>query len=478
MVFNSFAFVYFFLVFFFLYWFVLKKSLKLQNLLILAGSYFFYAWSDWRLLSYLIVASAVNYFLGIYISKTENLKKRKLLLWLGMIQGVGGLFYFKYFNFFIISFQEAFASIHIDLNIHTLKIIVPIGISFFTFKTISYLLDVDKGKMKASNDWVVFFGYVAFFPSLLSGPIDKAKMFIPQLEKKRTFNNDEAVDGMKQILWGLFKKLVVADNCSPITNQIFETYQQQPASALVYGAFLYTIQLYADFSGYTDMAIGFSRLIGFKITKNFDFPLFAQNIAEFWRKWHISLTSWLTEYVFTPLNIAFRDYGNAGIILAIIINFAIIGMWHGANWTYLVFGLLHGFYYIPLILRGSMNKKKKIAKGKLFPTFRQAINIAATFILVMLTFIFFRAESVSQAITYIGDMFSKSILTKVDIKLFTFIWVPVLIIVEWLGRDQNYAIEHTFSGSSKFIRWAMYFAIAIVIFLFAGKGDQFIYLQF
>jgi alginate O-acetyltransferase complex protein AlgI len=478
MIFNSFAFVGFFVVFFFLYWIVFNKNLKLQNLLVLAGSYFFYAWADWRLLSYLVAASAINYFLGIYIAKTENLKKRKLLLWLGMIQGVGGLFYFKYFNFFIISFKQAFASINIDLNIHTLNIIVPIGISFFTFKTLSYLLDVDKGKMKATHDWEIFFGYVAFFPSLLSGPIDKAKMFIPQLEKKRVFDYGQAVDGMRQILWGLFKKMVVADNCTPITNQIFETYQQQPASALVYGAFLYTIQLYADFSGYTDMAIGFSRLIGFNITKNFDFPLFSQNIAEFWRKWHISLTAWLTEYVFTPLNIAFRDYGNAGIILAILINFAIIGIWHGANWTYFVFGILHGLYYIPLIISGNMNKKRKIAKGKLLPTFRQAINISGTFLLVMLTFVFFRADTVTQAIIYISNIFSTTIFSKIDIGPLTLILVFIMIIVEWIGRDYDYAIEKTFSGSPKIFRWALYFVIAFAVFLFAGKGEQFIYLQF
>ncbi|HEY9115148.1 MAG TPA: MBOAT family O-acyltransferase [Bacteroidales bacterium] len=478
MLFNSYTFIIFFVVFFFLYWFVFNKNLKIQNLLILAGSYFFYAWADWRLLSYLLGASAVNYFLGIAIENTENSRKRRLLLWLGMIQGVGGLFYFKYFNFFIISFKQAFASINVDLNIHTLNIIVPIGISYFTFKTLSYLLDVDKGKMKASHDWVIFFGYVAFFPSLLSGPIDKAKMFIPQLEKKRTFDYNQAVDGMRQILWGLFKKLVVADNCAPVTSQIFETYQQQPASALVYGGVLYTFQLYADFSGYTDMAIGFARLIGFNITKNFDFPLFAQNIAEFWRKWHISLTAWLTEYVFTPLNIAFRDLGKFGIILAIFINFAIIGIWHGANWTYLVFGILHGLYFIPLILWGNMNKKKKIAKGKLLPTFREAMNILLTFILVTITFIFFRADSVVQAFQHLNGMFSMSIFHSFNFKPIATFFVFVLVLVEWIGRDQNYAIENTFSNWPKIMRWAAYFCLIMVIFLFASKGDQFIYLQF
>lgn len=478
MIFNSYPFVLFFVVFFSLYWFVFGKSLKWQNLLILAGSYFFYAWSDWKLLSYLVAASAINFALGIYIEKTANQRNRRLLVWLGMVQGVGGLFFFKYFNFFILSIRDAFASINIELNINTLNILIPIGISFFTFRTISYLLDVDKGKIKASTDWVAFFGYVAFFPSLLSGPIDKAKMFLPQLEKRRKFDYGQATDGMRQILWGLFKKMVIADNCAPITSQIFENYQNEPASMLVYGAFLFTIQLYADFSGYTDMAIGFSRLIGFNITKNFDFPLFAQNIAEFWRKWHISLTAWLTEYVFTPLSITFRDLGKSGLILAIIVNFAIIGIWHGANWTYLVFGLLNGFYYIPLIIKGNFNKKKKITKGKLFPSFREALNMLATFFLVMLTFVFFKAETITQAFAYLTGIFSKSIIKMPDINLVATFFIGIMIIVEWLGRDQNYALENTFNNWPKPIRWAMYFVIVMTIFLFAGKEQQFIYLQF
>ena len=253
-----------------------------------------------------------------------------------------------------------------------------LGISFFTFRTLSYLLDIDKGKIKAEKNWVVFFAYVSFFPSILSGPIDRAKNLIPQLEKKRAFDYNQAIDGLRQILWGLFKKIVIADNCAPFVNQIFNNYQSYPSSSLLLGAFFYAIQIYADFSGYSDMAIGISRLMGFNITKNFDFPFFAQNIAEYWRKWHMSLTSWLTDYVFTPLSIAFRDYGKWGLTFAIIINFTIIGIWHGPNWTYVLFGFLHGCYFIPLILRGTMNKKNKIAKGKLFPSFRELINMLAT----------------------------------------------------------------------------------------------------
>ncbi|PWA03848.1 MBOAT family O-acyltransferase, partial [Flavobacterium psychrotolerans] len=443
MVFNSITFFIFFTSFYLLYWFVVNKNLRLQNLLLLLGSYVFYGWADWRFLSLIIGISAFNFYLGLSIEKASNPKYRQLLVYVGLIQGIGGLAFFKYYNFFITSINDSIHSLNGTLNLQTLKIIVPLGISFFTFRTISYILDVDKGKIEATKDWVVFFNYVSFFPSVLSGPIDKAKMFIPQLEKKRVYDYNQTVDGLRQILWGLFKKVVVADNCALITNTIFDNYQTLPASSLLLGAFLYTIQIYADFSGYSDMAIGFSRLIGFNVTKNFDFPFFSQNIAEFWRKWHISLTSWLTEYVFTPLSIAFRDYDKMGLVMAILVNFTIIGIWHGANWTYVFFGFLHGCYFIPLILKGTMNKKKKIAKDRVFPTFREFINMLGTFILVMFTFILFRSETIGRAFGYFSSLFSKSLFSVPILSgsklmlVITLLFVLLMFIIEWIGRDKQ-----------------------------------------
>lgn len=483
MIFNSFTFLLFFVLFFALYWFVFNKNLKLQNILLLIASYFFYAWADWRLLSYLIAASVLNYFLGKYIEKENNEKRRKIMLYFGLIQGIGGLFYFKYFNFFIESFSDLFKVLNINFNLQTLNIIIPLGISFFTFRTISYLLDVDKGKIKATKDWIVFFNYVSFFPSLMSGPIDKAKLLVPQLEKKREFDYSVATDGMRQILWGLFKKVVIADNLATITNQIFDNYLDYPGSTLLLGAFFYTIQLYADFSGYTDMAIGIARLIGFKITKNFDFPLFSQNIAEFWRKWHMSLTSWLTEYVFTPLSIAFRDYDKLGLILAILINFTLIGIWHGANWTYVLFGFLHGLFFIPLILKGTMNKKKKTDKNRLIPTFKELINMVATFVLVMLTFVIFRSENINDALSYISELFSSSLFSKPNLirlnNIYSSIYlILIFVIIEWFGREDEYAIEKMAIKLKWPYRWVFYYSISMIIFLFAGKEQVFIYFQF
>ena len=484
MVFNSLIFLGFFVSFFFAYWLLLGKSLKLQNLLLLLGSYVFYSFANWRLLFILIAISAFNYLLGILIEKNTNPFTKKVLLLAGLVQGIGGLLYFKYFNFFIDAFKDAFSLLNVNINLHSLNIIVPLGISFFTFRTISYLLDVYNEKISAVKDPVVFFTYVSFFPSLLSGPIDKAVKFVPQLETKRNFDYAQVTTGLRQVLWGLFKKVVIADNCGVFTNPVFENFHQLPASSLLLGLFLYTIQVYADFSGYSDMAIGFARLLGFNITRNFDYPFFAQNIAQFWRKWHISLTSWFTEYVFTPLSIAFRDLGQAGLILAILINLTIVGMWHGANWTYLLFGLIHGILFIPLILKGTMNKQKKLTPGKILPSFREFVNIAGTFLTVMLTIILFRCDNISQAFQFFTGLFSFSIFTYPVMPvassglLVTFILVMLMLVIEWLGRDTEFALLRLGYKWPVVARWVMYYIMIIAIFYFSGKEQQFIYFKF
>ena len=484
MLFNSFEFVYFFVAFFILYWFVTKKDLKLQNLLLLVAGYIFYAWSDWRFLSYLIGISALNYFLGIYIEKTLNPKHKQWLLYVGLVQGIGGLAFFKYFNFFITSFKDAFHLIGINVNTLSLNIALPLGISFFTFRTISYVLDVHNAKIKATKDWVVFFTYVSFFPSILSGPIDRAKNLIPQLENKRELDYYKGIDGFFLIIWGLFKKLVIADNCAVITNAVFKSYLELPSSTLILGSFLYTIQLYADFSGYSDMAIGISRLMGFSISKNFDFPFFAQNIAEFWRKWHISLTLWMTDYVFTPLSIAFRDYANWGLSAAIILNFTIIGIWHGANWTYVLFGFLHGCFFIPLILKGTLNKKKKLANDEMLPSLREFLNMLGTFTLVMMSLIIFRSESIPNAIGYLNRIFSTSILsipkfrgeenTTAIISLF---FIAIFIMVEWKYRFNDFV----FNGISQrgiSIQLFNIIFIVLALYFFSGSMKSYIYFNF
>ena len=356
MVFNSIPFVLFFVVVFFVYWFLLKKYTKAQNVFLLVASYFFYGYADWKMLPLLMVATAVFYYLGIGIGHSKSEKTASRLRVLGVVLGVGLLLYFKYLNIFIESFAHLFEIIGLHTNWHTFNIIMPLGVSFFTFRLISYVIDVYNGEVEPTRDVVEFATYIAFFPCILSGPIDKPK-FIDQLHQKRKFNYYQAVDGLRQILWGLFKKMLVADTCALYVDKVFSSYTDQTGSTLLFAIILYSFQLYADFSGYSDMAIGVGKLLGFRITRNFHYPFFALNVADFWHRWHISLTTWVTDYVFTPLNFQFRRWGKVGVILAIIINMMVVGLWHGANWKYILFGLYHGLLFVPLILSGAFMKK-------------------------------------------------------------------------------------------------------------------------
>jgi alginate O-acetyltransferase complex protein AlgI len=482
MVFNSLPFLFFFSAVFFLYWFVFAKNLRLQNLLLLISSYAFYAFWDWRFILLLLFASILNFVLGYYMGKTHSRAVRKRLLSIGLIISIGGLVYFKYANFFISSFIALLSRLNFHPDTHVVNIILPLGISFFTFRNMAYLLDINKGKIEPATDWLAYFNFVAFFPSLIAGPIDKAGLLMPQLQKKRVFKKDEAIDGLRQILWGIFKKAVIADNCAAITDPIFANHTAYPASTLVCVLFFYAIQIYADFSGYSDMAIGVARLLGFNITRNFDYPFFAQNISEFWRRWHMSLTAWLTEYVFTPLSIAFRDYGKAGIIAAILINFLVIGLWHGPNWTFVLFGLLHGCYYIPYILRGkNISKKKKADIHKTSLT--DVLSMAGTFILVMLAFVLFRSDTVEQALDIYGQLISKTLFStpifeRNNIVVYTLILICFFMTVEWVGRHRQHALANIGAKWPIAIRWPFYYALVVLIFLLATSKQQFIYFQF
>jgi alginate O-acetyltransferase complex protein AlgI len=483
MVINSITFLLFFSAFFLLYWFVFCKK-QSRLFLLLGASYLFYMWTDWRFLLLLIVISSLNFYLGLKIHKTENELKRKILLYIGLIQGIGGLIFFKYYNFFTNSFNETFQSIGLSVHIQTLSILVPLGISFFTFRTLSYILDIDKRKIEPVTNWLTFFNYVAFFPCLLSGPIDNAQKFIPQLEKEQTFEYTNAMKGLRQILWGLFKKIVIADSCASITDQIFENHTLYPASGLLLGAFLYTIQIYSDFSGYSDMVIGISRLLGFNITQNFSSPFFSQNIAEFWRKWHMSLTAWLTEYVFTPISTNLRDYGKYGLIVAIIINFTLCGIWHGPNWTYILFGFLHGCYFIPLIIKGTMNKKKKKLEHQFYPTISESYHMLKTFLLVMMTFIIFRAPNIGAAYDYYCHLFSISLFTFPEIPngtentIIIFCYIILMLIIEWKERERTFALEQFSLKWTRLRKLAFYYFILLSIVYFSGSEQKFIYLQF
>ncbi|WP_051289412.1 MBOAT family O-acyltransferase [Chryseobacterium daeguense] len=449
MLLNSYNFIAFFTLLFFCYY-LLAKNLKLQNIFLLIGSYIFYcSWSP-QFLLLIVLSTGITYFIGNKIKNNEGKTKTNWVR-LGIFSVLIQLLYFKYFNFFIENFNDLLKIFGLKDQLNILKIIFPIGISFYSFRMIGYLLDIKNNKLKEIPSLLDYSVFVAFFPCIIAGPIDKAAPFLNNLKTKREFSSRQFTDGLRLILWGLFKKLVVADNINTITSPLFETYQTLNGSALFIGAALYFIQLYADFSGYTDMAVGISKLLGIKIQPNFNYPLFAQNVADYWRRWHISLTSWLTEYVFTPLSIRFRDYDKYGLIMAIIINFLVVGFWHGAEWHYIVHGLVSGIMFIPLILKGKMNKKIK-PSNSIIPTKNELINIPLTFVLFSLLIILFFVKDMEMALNYYKGIFSLSFfqLPNYAIQKEIVLLILFMMLIEWTQRDKEYAIKDLFTGKQSF----------------------------
>lgn len=483
MVVNSLSFLVFFLVVFVVYYLPLfKKNARFQNIWLFITSYFFYGYADWRMIPLLLGATVVFYLLGLWLKKEMNNGRNRLASWItivGVLLGVGVLLYFKYLNFFADSFATLLNSIGLHVTWTTLHIVMPIGVSFFTFKLISYVIEIHREHIDPSKDFIEFGTYIAFFPTILSGPIDRPAKFIPQLSSVRTLDYDFAVDGCRQILWGMFKKMVIADNCAMIVDECWGNLSGQSSLMLVVTMFVYMIQMYADFSGYSDMAIGVGKLLGIRIAENFRYPLFATNMAEYWRRWHMSLTSWLTDYVFMPLNVKFRDLANLGIILAIIINMLVVGFWHGANWTFGVFGLYHGLLFIPLILSGSFFKKTKMKTNAWdLPSFSDASKMLLTVTLAAFGLVIFRADNVAQAFQYVGGMFSFSGigLENEMMMLRMAIFTLLMLAVEWRHRKSPFGLDLTIK--SHVTKFVVYLFLIAMIFIYGGNAEQFIYFQF
>jgi alginate O-acetyltransferase complex protein AlgI len=482
MLFNSIDFLIFFVVVFFIYYFPLNEKTTSQNCLLLIASYVFYGIADWKMIPLLLVATATFYILGIAIQTSIEIKSSRLTIF-GVLLGVGLLLYFKYLNFFVDSFARLFNSIGLKVNWGTFNIILPLGISFFTFRLISYVIEVHRGKLEPTRDFVAFANYVAFFPTMMSGPIDRPNSFLPQLARKRPFNYDLAVDGCRQILWGMFKKMVIADNLAVFVNSVWSDIPNQSGSTLLIAAILYSIQMYTDFSGYSDMAIGVGKILGFRITRNFNYPYFTRNVAEYWRNWHISLTSWLTDYVFMPLNVRFRTLSKCGLILAVIINMVTVGLWHGANWTFALFGLYHGLLFIPLILSGSLFKKTKLNTTKLgLPTINDFLKIVGTFLLVTLGLIIFRADNIRQFWKYINGLINLSGFFNNTAGLGALkpiLAISIIVfIVEWIQKDKEFPLQLNLIFNSKLLRITLYWILIFLIALFGGEKRTFIYFQF
>ena len=480
MLFNSIDFAIFLPIVFILYWFVMNKHLKLQNLLIVASSYLFYGWWDYRFLSLIFFSTLVDYFVGLKLAKEKNILKRKVLLWTSILVNLGFLGFFKYYNFFLDNFITAFSFFGTEIKPNSLNLILPVGISFYTFQTLSYTIDVYKQKFEPTKDFIAFGAFVSFFPQLVAGPIERATNLLPQFYARRKFDYAKAVDGTRQILWGLFKKIVIADTCAEFANLIFNNSADYSGSTLVLGALFFTFQIYGDFSGYSDIAIGTARLFGFDIMRNFAFPYFSRDIAEFWRRWHISLSTWFRDYLYIPLG-----GSRCGIwtnVRNVFIIFIVSGLWHGANWTFIVWGALNAIYFLPLML---LNKNRIntdiIAQGKYLPSIKELLKMVITFCLTVLAWIFFRADNLAHAFQYLTDIFSQSlfsiprflVMSRIPIILTIF-----FILIEWMGRENQYAIERLGLKWKRHYRWAMYSIFTILIVIFSDNQQEFIYFQF
>lgn len=479
MLFNSIDFAIFLPVVFVIYWFITGKNLKIQNLFVVAASYFFYGWWDWRFLSLIAFSSAVDYFVGLGLLKYKERNRRKLLLLTSIFVNLGFLGFFKYYNFFMDNFVQAFSLFGREISVSSLNIILPVGISFYTFQTLSYSIDVYRGKMEPTRNIIAFFAFVSFFPQLVAGPIERATRLLPQFFRKRNFDYRNAVDGMRQILWGLFKKMVIADNCAEIVNMIFSNSINYSGSTLLLGVILFAFQIYGDFSGYSDIAIGTARLFGFDLMRNFAYPYFSRDIAEFWRRWHISLSTWFRDYLYIPLG---GSRGNTWMkVRNTFIIFVVSGFWHGANWTFIAWGALNAIYFLPLLLLDkNRNYLDIVAKGKKLPTLKEIFSIFLTFSLTLIAWIFFRAENLSQAVSILSQIFSISLFQIPEVKPFVIIYLIIFfIILEWHGREQQYAIANVALNFPRIYRWAFYSVIIFSIIMFTPTVETpFIYFQF
>ncbi len=474
MVFNSIQFAIFLPIVFAIYW-LLRKNLKLQNLFVVLASYVFYGWWDWRFLFLIAFTSFCSWGSGLLIHQTSNIKHQtspKFWLIANVVLNLGILGVFKYYDFFVTSFAGMSG---VDASRHLLNVILPVGISFYTFQALSYSIDVYRNKIEPTRDPIVFFAYVAFFPQLVAGPIERATNLLPQFQKARTFDYTEAVEGCRRILWGLFKKMVIADNCAVYVDSVWKDYANQSGSTLVLAAVLFAFQIYGDFSGYSDIAIGTAKLFGINLRDNFLTPYFSRNVAEFWKRWHISLNTWFVDYVYIPLG-GSRE-GRWNTIRNTFVIFLLSGLWHGANWTYVGWGAYHALLFVPLIGLGLTKKYRDTA------TWQQLPQMLLTFTLVVIGWIIFRAPSIAEAWHYILAMSNKSLLSVPWLMtrgfyIPLFISIIIMFVFEWMGRKDGYGLAWL-RGKKGVLQLAVYYFFMILIYAWQSSEEiQFIYFQF
>jgi alginate O-acetyltransferase complex protein AlgI len=496
MLFTSITFALFLILVFILYWSVFNRNLKVQNLFLLISSYIFYGWWDWRFLFLLFFISVSNYGIAIQIQKCDNRQVRKSLFITGLIINIGTLVIFKYFNFFIDGIVHFVFVFGIKVNLQTLNIILPIGISFYIFLSLSYIIDAYQHKLTAVKNMFDALLTFSFFPIILAGPIQRPISLLPQIQKKRIFNYDRATDGLRQILWGVFMKVVIADNCTSIVDTIFVNYSIYSGSTLIIGIFLFTIQIYADFAGYSNIAIGIGSLLGFNIMQNFTYPYFARDIREFWKRWNISLTTWFRDYIFLPIaysvsrNIKsdrFYLFKTEFLIysVGITVTWTLTGLWHGANYTFIIWGLINGVFlvinHVTAKPRRRLLKQLNIRNNNIILVI---VDSLSTFIIIMFSWIFFRAENVGHAVSYISKIFSGSLVSipnfpEIKQALLVVLLTGIFLIIEWLGRKELYAFKITANIRTLHFRLLLYYAVILSILFFGNfSQNKFIYFQF
>ncbi|HXB06891.1 MAG TPA: MBOAT family O-acyltransferase [Puia sp.] len=472
MLFNSLEFFVFLPIVFFLYWFVFNKSLNWQNLLILLASYVFYGWWDWRFLCLLVFSTLLDYSFGYWVGTSKN--RSKLFLVLSILNNLLVLGIFKYYNFFATEAQHLLHSVGLSMSPYLIKVALPVGISFYTFHGMSYVFDIYRGKIRPVKSFVDYAVFVSFFPLLVAGPIERASHLLPQVQKPRVFSYSQGVQGLRLILWGLVKKVVIADSLAPVVDEIFKNYTTYSGSTLVLGALYFSIQIYGDFSGYSDIAIGTAKLFGFELFSNFRFPYFSRDIAEFWRRWHISLTSWFRDYLYIPLGGSRAN--KLKTVRNVFIIFLVSGFWHGASWNFIAWGAIHAAGFLPLLLlkKNRENVSDVVAPGRPFPSYKELTGILLTFAFVTFAWVFFRAETLEKAVSYLAHI-GRGLLTPPTLSSFLLIYVLPFILADWTFRDNERNIRFP---SNSVLRYLIYITLTFTIVYHMGNNTRFIYFQF
>ena len=479
MLFNSLSFLVFFPIVFILYWFITNRNLKWQNIMLLIASYYFYACWDWRFLFLLVFSTGLDYFTGLKMEQCNTKKQKQFWFWLSIILNLGFLGVFKYYNFFVTSFASGLANMGLHINVYTLNVILPVGISFYTFHGLSYVIDIYKEKIKAEKNFVDYSLFVSYFPLLVAGPIERATHLLPQIKVPRTFNTNNAIVGVELMAWGFFKKVVIADSMSLLVNKVYTQPNAYDSVSLVIAAVAFSFQIYCDFSGYSDIAIGCSKILGIDLLQNFNFPYLSRNIAEFWRRWHISLSSWFRDYIYIPLG---------GSKLSMILNirnvfiiFIVSGIWHGANFTFIIWGAIHAILFIPSFILGSNKKYKQdiVYVGKMLPSIKDVVMIAITFFFVTLAWIFFSAKNVTQAFQYITNIATNASGKKLVFENTELMGYLFSFIILFLGSTYWLYVKTNLYKPSRAVQFSIVLILLIAITFFGQFSKQsFIYFQF